>query len=77
MGRKTIPINLKATLPEGVVMRFKTIKEAADGLGFSQRGIGGAYHAGKNRIGEYRSEWLKPESVKVAERVKRLKEAID
>ena len=58
-------------------MRFKTIREAAEGLGFSQRRVGKAYHAGRNRIGEYRLEWLKPESVKVAERVKRMKEAIN
>ena len=77
MGRNAIPINLKATSPEGVVMRFKTIREAAEGLGFCQRGIGKAYHAGRNRTGEYRLEWLKPESVVVAERVKKFKEALN
>ena len=71
MERNAIPINLKATSPEGVVMRFNTICEAAEGLGFSQRGIEKAYHAGRSRIGEYQLEWLKPE------RVKRMKEAIN
>ena len=61
MGRKGIPINLKATSPEGVVMRFKSISEAAAGLGFSERGVRKAYDAGRNRIGEYQLEWLKSE----------------
>ena len=76
MGRKTIPINLKTTSPEGVVMRFKMNGEAAEGLGFSQRGVGKTYHTGKSRIGDYRSEWLEPESVKVDKIIKKLKEAI-
>ena len=76
MGRKTIPINLKATSPEGVLMRFKTIREVAEGLGFSHRGVGKAYHAGKSRIGDYRLEWLELENVKVDKRIKKLKEAI-
>ena len=37
---------------------FKTIREAAKELGFSERGMGKAYHAGRNRIGEYELEWL-------------------
>ena len=77
MGRSTIPINLKATSPQGVVMRFSTTREAAEGLGFGQRGIGKAYHSGRCRIGEYRLEWLKLEKGAVAERVRKLKEAIN
>ena len=33
---------------------FETIKEASEGLGFSEHGQGKAYHAGRNRIGEYK-----------------------
>ena len=29
-------------------------QEASKGLGFSDRGLGKAYHAGRNRIGEYK-----------------------
>ena len=39
---------------EGKVRFFETIKEASEGLGFSERGLGKAYHAGRNRIGEYK-----------------------
>ena len=53
-GRKPIPILLKSTSPEGEVRFFKTIKEAPEGLGFSEHGIRKAYHAGRNRIGEYK-----------------------
>ena len=49
-----IPILLKSTSPEGEVRLFGTIKEASGGLGFSERGLGKAYHAGRNRIGEYK-----------------------
>ena len=42
---------------------FKTICEAAKALGFSERGIGIAYHAGRNRIGEYDLEWLEPDEL--------------
>ena len=59
-GRKLIPINLKSTCPDGEVRFFKTICEAAKELGFSKRGMGKAYHAGRNRIGEYKLEWLEP-----------------
>ena len=48
-----IPILLKSTSPEGEVRFFGTIKEASEGLGFSERGLGKAYHAGRNRIDEY------------------------
>ena len=33
---------------------FETINEASKGLGFSEHGIGKAYHAGRNQIGEYK-----------------------
>ena len=39
-GRKPIPINLKATSPEGEVKTFESIREAARELGFSERGVG-------------------------------------
>ena len=53
-GRKPIPILLKSTSPEGENRFFETIKEASEGLGFSDHRIGMAYHAGRNRIGEYK-----------------------
>ena len=61
-GRKLIPINLKSTSPDGEVRFFKTIRESAKELGFSERGMGKAYHAGRNRIGEYKLEWLEPDA---------------
>ena len=47
-GRKPISINLKSASPDGEVRFFKTIKEAAKELEFSERGVGRAYHAGRN-----------------------------
>ena len=41
-------------------MRFATIPEAARELGFSEFGVRKAYHAGRDRIGECRLEWLEP-----------------
>ena len=57
MGRKSIPILLKATSPEGETKTFTSIGEAAKELGFSECGVGKAFH----RIGEYELEWLEPE----------------
>ena len=57
-GRKPILINLKATSPDGEVTFFRSIKDAARELGFSERGGGRAYHDGRNRIGQYELEWL-------------------
>ena len=57
-GRKLIPINLKATSPDGEVRFFRSIWETARELGFSERGVGRAYHDGRNRIGQYELEWL-------------------
>ena len=57
-GRKPIPINLKSTSPDDEVRFFKTICEATKELGFSEQGMGKAYHAGRNQIGEYELEWL-------------------
>ena len=62
-GRKPKPINLKSTSPDGAVRFFKTICEATRELGFSERGMGKAYHASRNRIGEYELEWLVPEEL--------------
>ena len=60
MGRKSIPILLKAASPEGETKTFTSIGEAAKELGFSERGVGKAFHEKRNRIGEYELEWLEP-----------------
>ena len=76
MGRKSIPILLKATSPEGETKTFTSISEAAKELGFSERGVGKAFHEKRNRIGEYELEWLEPEldvHPKAAARMERLK----
>ena len=44
MGRKSIPILLKATSPEGETKMFTPIGEAAKKLGFSEPGAGKAFH---------------------------------
>ena len=59
MGRKSIPILLKAISPEGETKTFTSIGEAAKELGFSEYGVG-AFHEKRNRIGEYELEWLEP-----------------
>ena len=61
MGRKSIPILLKATSPEGETKTFTSISEAAKELGFSERGVGKAFHEKRNRVSEYELEWLEPE----------------
>ena len=61
MGRKSTPILLKATSPEGETKTFTSMGEAAKELGFSERGVGKAFHEKGNRIGEYELEWLEPE----------------
>ena len=76
MGRKSIPILLKATSPEGETKTFTSIGEAAKELGFSERGVGKAFHEKRNRIGEYELEWLEPEpdvDPEAAVRIERLK----
>ena len=75
MGRKSIPILLKATSPEGETKTFTSIGEAAKELGFSERGVGKAFHEKRNRIGEYELEWLEPELdyPKAAKGIERLK----
>ena len=83
MGRKSIPILLKATSPEGKTKTLTSIGEAARELGFSERGIGKAFHEKKNRIGEYELEWLEPEAKEdiklddsvIAKRIERLKKS--
>ena len=57
MGRKSIPILLKAISPEGETKTFTSIGEAAKELGFSKRGVGKAFHGKRNRIGGYELEW--------------------
>ena len=51
MGRKSIPILLKATSPEGETKTFTSIGEAAKELGFSKRGVGKAFHEKKIELG--------------------------
>ena len=63
VGRKPIPINLKATSPDGEVKFIRSICDAARELGFSEHGVGRAYHDGRNRIGQYELEWLEPDPV--------------
>ena len=56
---------------------FTSIGEAAaKELGFSEHGVGKAFHEKRNRIGEYELEWLEPEldvHPKDAARMERLK----
>ena len=61
MGRKSVPILLKAISPKGETKTFTSIGEAAKELGFSERGVGKAFHEKRNRIGEYELEWLEAE----------------
>ena len=55
---------------------FTSISEAAKELGFSECGVGKAFHEKGNRVGEYELEWLEPEldvHPKAAARMERLK----
>ena len=61
MGRKSIPILLKARSPKGEPKTFTSIGEAAKELVFSERGVGKAFHKKRNRIGGYELEWLETE----------------
>ena len=79
MGRKSIPILLQATSPEGETKMFTSISEAAKELGFSEHGVSKAFHEQRNRIGEYELEWLEPEldvHPKAAARIEGLKRAL-
>ena len=82
MGRKSIPILLKATSPEGETKTFTSIGEAAKELGFSKHLVGKAFYEKRNGIGEYELEWLEPEldvhpkldvHPRAAKRIERLK----
>ena len=76
MGRKSIPILLKATSSEGETKMFTSIGEAAKELRFSEHGVGKAFHEKRNRIGEYELKWLEPKldvHPKAAARMERLK----
>ena len=77
MERKRIIINLKSTSPEGVVKVFKSILEAAAGLGFSEVGVRKAYYAKRDRIGEYQLEWLKVKKDRMAEIIENAKPRIN
>ena len=61
MGRKSIPVLLKATSPEGETKTFTSIGEAPKELGFIECEVGKAFHEKRNRIGRYELEWLEPE----------------
>ena len=69
MGRKSITILLKATSPEGETKTFTCIGEAAKELGFSECGVGKAFHEKRNRIDEYELEWLEPKWLELEERI--------
>ena len=56
MGRKSIPILLKATSPEGETETFTSLGEAAKEFEFSKCGVGKTFHEKRNRIGEYELE---------------------
>ena len=56
MGRKSIPILLKATLPEGETETFTSIGEAAKELESSEHEVGKPFHEKRNSIGEYELE---------------------
>ena len=71
-----MPILLKATSPEGETKTFTSIGEAAKELGFSECGVGKAFHEKRNRICEYELEWLEPKpdvDPEAAVRIERLK----
>ena len=55
MGRKSIPILLKATSPEGETKTFTSIGGAAKELGFSKRGVGKAFHEKRNGVGRVKN----------------------
>ena len=79
MERKSIPILLKATSPEGETKMFTSISEAAKELGFSERGGGKAFHEKRNKIGGYELEWLEPKpdvDPKAATRIEGLKRVL-
>ena len=79
MGRKSTPILLKATSPEGETKMFTSISEAAKELGFSEHGVGKAFHEKRNRIGGYELEWLERErdcDPKAAARIEGLKRVL-
>ena len=71
-GRKPTIINLIATSPEGEVMNFKTMKEAAEGLGFDRSSILRAYKTKRNWIGDYNLEWLEVEDKSSEETIKEI-----
>ena len=79
MGRKSIPILVKATSSESETKAFTSIGKAAKELGFSEHGVGKAFHEKKNRIGEYELEWLEPKPdvhPEAAARIEGLKRAL-
>ena len=79
MGRKSIPILLKATSPEGETKTFTSFDKDAKELGFSECGVGKAFREKRNRIGEYELELLEPEPnvhPKAAARIEQLKRAL-
>ena len=57
MGRKSIPILLKATSPEGETKTFISIGEAAKELGLSERGVDKVKHFMKKEIELVNMSW--------------------
>ena len=51
MGRKSVPILLKATSSEGETKTFTSICEAAKELGFSESEVGKAFHKKEKELG--------------------------
>ena len=57
-------------------VKLKCLLLSAKELGFSEHGVGKAFHEKRNRIGEYELEWLEPEldfHPGAAKRIERLK----
>ena len=71
-----LPTIKKFAVIHGETKTFTSIGETAKELGFSERGVGKAFHEKRNRIGEYELEWLEPEpdvDPEAAVRIERLK----
>ena len=76
MGRKSIPILLKATSPEVETKTFTSIGEAAKNWDLAKVELVKHFMKKRNRIGGYELEWLEPEldvHPKAAARMERLK----
>ena len=63
MGRKSIPILLKATSPECETKMFTSIGEAAKELGFCEHGVGKAFHEREIELGNMSYSGWNPNSM--------------